>query len=378
MSLTEYREKAELDNETFLEGLTDIETRARLSGAFFTTLESVCDVERVSVTATKFPNIQRDQAQGARLYPTTANAQYLEGCSESNSVRSDATNTEQTFTSVDFLFNLEGERAHLVPNASVCHVAYTKIVQAATGYTVDTYAKRRKLLNGMSSRGRRINDSGIKHSKYNKFHLYQRKQLLDSSPPALIIVPILDLEKIKDWNGTSYDAMVLPCGQRSKLAAKSALQNVRCRCVKKEIETGIEVLRHFIRDIAGSLVDVDQDILEDLHLGAGPSRNHSLVLWEKLVIELRSGRASIEIPVLKNDLKWEAVNVAKGTFSLTWSCLPDPFLLAVKAAINYSSFSGTKLMPACPRPSDESDSGSEDVDDDCIESNDGEFTNVLG
>jgi hypothetical protein len=364
MSLTEYREQIEEANDSFLQGVSIDERDARYRGMFFSSIESICDVERVGVAASQFPNIQRDQAQGQRLYPNTANAQYLESCSEAiSTTRSDATNTEQKFTSVDFLFNLEGERAHLIPNATICHVAYTKIAQAATGCVVDTYAKRRKLLNGVSARSRRMNDSGIKHSKYNKFHLFLRKQLLDSTPPALIIVPILTLSEIKDWNGTSYDAMVLPCGSRWKHSARSVLRNVRCCCDKTEIRIGIDLLCHFIKDIAESLIDRDQDILEDVHLGAGRLRDRSLVLWEKLVNELRGGHASVEIPVLKNNLPWETVKVAKGTFDLTASCLPDPFLLAVKGAINYSSFVGARLMPACPL--DESDSGSEeDADDD--------------
>lgn len=126
---------------------------------------------------------------------------------------------------------------------------------------------------------------------------------------------------------------------------------------KSEME--FELLRHFIKDIAESLIDQDPDVLEDVDLAAGSSRDPSLLRWRGLVTELRGDRPSIQVPVLKNGLEWESVKVAKGTFDLNSSCLPDPFLLAVKGAINFSSHVGTKLLPVCP--SEDSDSVSEDA-----------------
>jgi hypothetical protein len=135
------------------------------------------------------------------------------------------------------------------------------------------------------------------------------------------------------------------------------------------------VLCHFIKDIAESLIDLDHDNLEEVETQTS-SRDASLQRWKNLVYELRGDGASIKIPALKDDLDWENVNVAKGRFDRDMSCLPDPFLLAVKGAINFSSFVGTKLLPACPPQSDEWDFGSEvEVDNDCIDSNSGEFDN---
>jgi hypothetical protein len=317
---TEYRKQIYQENCVFLDGLPIPELLARSTGAFFSSIESICDVVRIRVAASQFPNIQRNQAQGERLYPDTVNAHYLKECLEADSDKSDTTNTLQIFTSVDFLFNLKGHKAHLMPNHSACHVAYTKIVQAATGTKIvptelrgllDCDLQRRKLMNGIKARDRRMNGSGIKHSKYNKFHLLMKEQYLDSNP-VLIIVPILTLSQIKDWDGTSsYNAMVLPCGQQGKDAAESVMRHVRYCCDVTDVQTGIEVLCHFIRDIAESLIDVDQDILEDVQIYDEYSRDPSLVRWKMLVNELRGDQASIEIPVLKNGLEWEKVKVAR-------------------------------------------------------------------
>lgn len=270
-------------------------------------------------------------------------------CDEARSLQSDTTNTAQLTTTVDFLFNEEGERAHLFSNAPVCHAAYFRLVQAASGIFEQDYFKRRKLLNGMKGRTNRMRDSGLKHSKYNKFHLFLQKQLLDSTPPALIIVPLLPLSEIQQWDGTSeYDAMALPCGERAVYAARMTLQMVRRTCSQTEVEVGVAVLSAFVQDIAESLLDEENDVLQDFNTAVGETRDASALRWKSLVEYLRTlDSPCFPIPSLRNNLDWGAVRVAKGTFDRDSSCLPDPFLLAAKAAINFSSLVGKKLMPAC-------------------------------
>ena len=134
--------------------------------------------------------------------------------------------------------------------------------------------------------------------------------------------------------------------------------NAEWCCDENEIRNGIELLRHCIKDIAESIIDEDPDVLDEVDIAVGSSSSDpSLLLWRGLVTELRGDRPSIQVPILKSGLQWASVKLAKGTFDLNSSCLLDPFLLAVKGAINFSSHVGTKLMPACP--SEGSDSVSE-------------------
>lgn len=345
-----YQEEIRASNERFFDALPDKEQKERTRGSFFTCFEAICAIDRdVPITASHFPNIRRSQTQGSQIFPTTADESLLEICDEATSLQSDTTNTNQLTTSVDFLYNEEGERAHLFSNAPVCHAAYFMIVQAACGVFSKDYEKRRKLLNGMKGRRNRMKDSGVKHSKYNKFHLFLQKQLLDCTPPALIIVPLMPLSEIQQWDGTtSYGAMVLPCGQRAIYAARMTLPYVRSVCTPMEIQTGIQVLSSFVTDIAESLLDEDNDVLQDFNMTAENTRDPSAVRWKELVKHLRSHDSpSYPVPALKNLATWQNVKVAKGTFDKDASCLPDPFLLAAKAAINYSSLVGRKLMPAC-------------------------------
>ena len=345
-----YQAQIRADNDSFFLALSKEEIYARSVGSFFTAFEAICliDQER-SISASNFPIIRRDPQHGKRIYPNTADPNLLDVCDESSSLQSDSTNTNQLTTTVDFLYNLEGERAYLFSNAPVCHAAYFRLAQAASGIFAEDYFKRRKLLNGMKGRRNRMRDSGLKHSKYNKFHLFLQKQLLDSTPPALMIVPLLPLSQIQQWDGTSsYDAMALPCGERAVYAASMTLRFVRRTCSQREVEIGVAVLSAFVKDIAESLLDKENDVLEDFTTAVGETRDASALRWKRLVEYLRTlDSPCFPMPSLRENTDWETSRVAKGTFDLDSSCLPDPFLLAAKAAINFSALVGKKLMPAC-------------------------------
>ena len=109
------------------------------------------------------------------------------------------------------------------------------------------------------------------------------------------------------------------------------------------------MLATFVHDIAESLIDVEHDIVADFDIHAGQTNDSSVYRWKELVKELRGAdRPSVQIPTLKADFDFQNIRIAKGTLSRTSSCLPDPFLLVLKGAVNYSSHAGSKLMPACP------------------------------
>jgi hypothetical protein len=106
----------------------------------------------------------------------------------------------------------------------------------------------------------------------------------------------------------------------------------------------------FVKDIAESLLDTDHDVLVDVDESTGgTSRDRALSAWTSLVKHLRtSSNPTFALPTLMSNIDFSAIHVAKGTLSVESSCLPDPFLLALKGAINFSSHVHTKLFPACP------------------------------
>ena len=133
-------------NKAFRRGLSDQEVRRRSDGEFFVPLEIICDEEDMSLSPrtmsdVQFPSIRRTEQQGANIYPRTANRDYIDNLSEAATDGSDATNTEQLKTCVDFVWNLETEKAHLLSNSKLCHLAYVQYAQAVTGVFIDDYNK---------------------------------------------------------------------------------------------------------------------------------------------------------------------------------------------------------------------------------------------
>jgi hypothetical protein len=107
------------------------------------------------------------------------------------------------------------------------------------------------------------------------------------------------------------------------------------------------VLETFVKAIASSVKQhpVKESFGKKQFSGSG-RKDASLVRWGRLKEELEEDGASIDLPTVRPGLAWENIRIAKANMSLETS-LPDPYLVAVKAAINLSALYGRKLMPAC-------------------------------
>ena len=97
-----------------------------------------------------------------------------------------------------------------------------------------------------------------------------------------------------------------------------------------------------MRGVAGSLLnkDIEQNFEESDY-----ETNPSLRAWHQLVERVQNkSQPTIGIPGARQQPG--SFHVAKSRLS-RGNSLPDPWLVMIKAAINYSSFRKTKLMPAC-------------------------------
>ena len=70
--------------------------------------------------------------------------------------------------------------------------------------------------------------------------------------------------------------------------------------------------------------------------------------------ELEADGATIGLPRLKPGIDWDNVKIACAKAS-QHNSLPDPFNMAVKAAISLSAIVGGKIMPGCEPEFDEDD-----------------------
>jgi hypothetical protein len=154
--------------------------------------------------------------------------------------------------------------------------------------------------------------------------------------------------------------MAIPCGSDAAQGASDLLKFVGRFCSPEEIEKGRMLLEAFTRGIASSIKmhNVTEPYTEsDL-------RSQELAAWAALVNEIKGNEeAGVSLPQAlpaRTEDGLPAKPVAKAEMSLRFS-LPDPFLVAVKAAVCYSKLCGRTLMPVCPEPGSEA---SFDDDDD--------------
>ena len=335
-----------------------------------------------------YGTIVRTPTQALALYPETvddSNLNYPMAMALTETSDSDATNTNQSRSSTRFdLFrNFGAEKAHLLSNAKLCHKAFGYIAGGATGKVDGTKETRLKLLNGVkpSNSSGKISHSGLKHHKYNKFYLFLQGTYYDSKPPSMLTIPLLDLEDVLGWNGTDeYDVMAITFGEdapfcQAQVLSKADRISGNNAQVKARVEKGRQLLEAFIKGLASS--DLQHPVEENFGLNEDEGQKYQpYQQWLQLLAEIRNSEnpKSIHLPEERKDVDWSKVNVAIGRADLR-SSLPDPFCMAVKAAINYSSYRGMALLPSCP-PASETSSNEEvntlqGNDDDSISGNSG-------
>jgi hypothetical protein len=151
--------------------------------------------------------------------------------------------------------------------------------------------------------------------------------------------------------------MAISCGDDAARCAQEILLTAREVCTQKEVEKGRVILDCFLKAIASSVKQhpVEESFEERQFQG---QKNIALIKWGRLKTELEAAGACVEVPVQMADFDWKAMHIAKARMSLN-SSLPDPYLVAVKAAINYSAVCGKKLMPAYSAPDCDNSSNGE-------------------
>ncbi|KAL3918678.1 MAG: hypothetical protein SGILL_004123 [Bacillariaceae sp.] len=319
--------------------------------------------------------ITRTDAQGT-LYE--ACYKYLD-LEMKGGARSATTNRLGNDIRMDAFGNPNSESAHLLSHAEICHKAYGFVGEAAVGKSFDAQpttdattqigskrkrnppqrygddppkVKRLKILKGVKKK----NGSSLKGNKFNKMYLHEQGTYYDKDDPAILLIPLLDLQDVMDWatddsHMIDYDVMAVTFGSNSTTAARSILAAALEECTPEEIELGRQNLEAFTKGLAFSIKTkpVRESFSgEELKLS-------SLATWSSHVTRIKQSTFNeigvpMALPAARNTEA--SFRIAKARMSLVTS-LPDPWLLLLKAAINYSAFRQMKLMPACVPEKDE-------------------------
>lgn len=263
------------------------------------------------------------------------------------------------------------ERAHLIPDAPIGSKSYGFIAEAALGIKNTDPSTRLKLVKGVQKdvgcKTQRIRQTGLNHNKYNKLRLFLQKQALDNGP-YLLIIPILPLATVLGWDETdpkkdySYDVMICaPPGQDDetiqnyKAIYEQLFSNVEDSsiCTPEEIKTASELLSTFAEAIATSTFN--DDIMEAMTSDNTKTRDVAAIAGRiKQARDKKQKVASIDLPSVFPgilDMKDAAamakagIRVVKARVTKKTS-LPDPYLLAVKAAANWFAGRNTPMLAA--------------------------------
>jgi hypothetical protein len=264
--------------------------------------------------------------------------------------------------------------AHLVPASSKDASFYYHVAQWVFGITANDNTEGhelvKKLIHGAcqvgvndNRKGKRINGTGLKHFAYNKICVRGQSTYFDGKP-CLLIVPILNLNNAKEWNGKGYEAVVMidkKDNQLQHVAQGVGMLSIGNEAEQSDIDIALGLLRTTLLALAQSLFRLNTSLKAFL-----PEASHALVneYWDA-IFQL-DGSATVFLPK-KNEFE---PRVRKITFSDAVNDndnlgrhhhpAPDPILLAVKAGVVWSKFHNQQLL-AGGEVSDDNDMDSLDL-----------------
>jgi hypothetical protein len=346
--------------------------RERRAGTYYATYDEFWDISETSIPlglkATdslaairreRMPTMYETVFCEENLQKDLANVSEVAGSSENT----DPSNSSSSAVKSDMFGNRTYEKSHLIPNAIVGSRAYGFVAEAALGLKNTGKVRRLKLVNGVQEEKadgkiKRVKQSGLKHNKYNKLRLKMQANFFDNAPFVLII-PILSLQQVLGWDETtsadaaslrdnnSYDVMICASGDNAKECYKEILGDYSgegTQCTNGEIRTATQLLSTFAKALATSTFN--DEVMESMT--DQNKRSIAVATILRRIEEARSaGHAKIMLPIVNNAVVGTNMNfrVAKAKVSKMTS-LPDPYLVAVKAAANWFASQEQIMMPA--------------------------------
>jgi hypothetical protein len=259
--------------------------------------------------------------------------------------------------------SLTAGMAYLVPPGNDCASTYSDVARCVLGLPDDAREDIQQTIHGsLNDQGARIPGTGIKHSPDNKIRLCCQSEYFDNDP-CVLIVPIMTLKQMKEWDHGEYSAIVLAGGYEDVSAALTyrAIQmtELGALATPAEIETARQSLAQVVEGLAYSLVHRQEQRQENL---LDPA-------MRTLLDSFRTGLQTsdgvrVDVPKASGN---DNFRVRKVTFRAHASACfrrrashvaPDPLLLVIKSAINWSWRHGQQLLVTGEQPEDEGENDS--------------------
>ena len=238
------------------------------------------------------------------------------------------------------------EIAHLVPHSPKCASLYGELLEAMVGVDFDEPKKQRLqvLVHGQLGPDGKEKKTGIKHCSMNLIRVMHQKTFMDKHPSQVLFLPILTVEEVLCF-GTKghpdcYSIAVL-C-QSPDVYKEMVLTGEYETCTHNDLEVAVETLRRFTFAVA----EHARDNVKEADLNSIVSEKSALRPARNFLEGSRVVTPNLR-PTGVNPLHVLKLTLANDGKRAT-TC--DPWLLCLKSAIMFSSFSGRKLLPGCFAP----------------------------
>jgi regulator of replication initiation timing len=241
-----------------------------------------------------------------------------------------------------------GHMMHLIPVTYERASVYSDVVKCVLALGDDARNDIQLAIHGtrLALRGAR---TGIKHSPLNLTRIQGRGDFFEEYS-SVIIVPIMTLDQMKAWNLEGYEAIVL-AGEFENGWAAHAYRGMGMNqpqtltlATHDEIEKSRESLQQVVQGLAYSLAHRSSQRCEDF---LEPAMRHQLESFRTNL--QRAG--SVIVPKATSE-GYSNLRVGKVSFqahspeagAVLTHPAPDPLLLVIKSAINWSRLNGQQLL----------------------------------
>lgn len=259
------------------------------------------------------------------------------------------------------------EKAHLCPKTGPLRKVDTWIYVAAAvlGMESDSIQNRKALLKALRGSVNVGNSqvlplTGLNRSPFNLFSFLGQDIWYDRNP-GVVVLPCLDPEGVRDWDGSPYSIIILCNNVPDKGTANNIAVDIGLtRTAPAHLHKATE------QDVNKAITLLKRVVLASAHCLStknGPDTEAGQKLWQQYREQLNWGRHAayassrnpmnlrgVMVPVLRRS-EVEGKFVAKINLSEMTppvpggtSAFPDPLLLAYKSSVNWTRKYGFQLM----------------------------------
>lgn len=227
--------------------------------------------------------------------------------------------------------------AHLLPAGPNDADTWWFMPSMLLGEQITTFRQQRLAIHGMKrpEETNRIQHVGIKHFAANKARILGQGRHMDQNP-HMLVVPILNQEQVRNWNGTAYDAIVVIDTFDDDFDFLGIANETGMVFSGEEATVDeIEVAR-----------DLLEKALKAMHYAVSNLRPQDLQQQDRRIVATRGitvPRRLVDYRCTVRKVSFRNLDMPQNTEVLTQHIAPDPMLLVCKAGVVFSTRHGQRL-----------------------------------